>query len=153
MQSPAAALIVNTETERKQHFETLYRSVFPKVAAFISSRNGSLADAKDVFQDALVLYYEQLAAQATTIRSADAYILGIAKHLWFRKFEKQQITGPLSDDELSVAAPVEESINEHRLLNILADTGQKCMDLLYAFYYHCPYIWLPQRAVGNRTEI
>jgi DNA-directed RNA polymerase specialized sigma24 family protein len=62
----------------------LYQQAFPLVAQYVSKTGGSFHDAKDVFQDALVIYYEKQAAGAVAIQySEKAYILGIAKHLWW----------------------------------------------------------------------
>ena len=67
--------------------EELYESAFPVVGAWVRKMNGSLEDAKDVFHDALVLYQEKKNRGITINVNPEAYILGIAKHLWLRKFK------------------------------------------------------------------
>jgi len=118
--------------------EAIYESVFPAVARFVSKRNGSLEDAKDVFHDALVIFYEKGNAKDFRINtSAEAYLLGIARHLWFMKFRKdsKEHHRPLEANDEYIAPEQEVDINTFRLLDLVMATGKKCMDLLHAFYY------------------
>ena len=96
---------------------------------------GSLDDAKDVFQDALVIYYEKAVAGNLVTADGKAYLLGIAKHLWFKKFNAQSNTLPL-DDSIEQADETEQHISNNKVLQFLETAGKRCMELLSAFYYH-----------------
>ncbi len=50
--------IEDVAAERKLLLMQLYQQAFPLVAKFVRNRNGSFEEAKDIFQDALVIYYE-----------------------------------------------------------------------------------------------
>src|SRR5688572_32577272 len=85
---------------REKRFTELYESAFPMVATFVSNRNGSFQEAKDIFQDALVIFYENaVGGKLPPTSSEDAYVLGIAKHLWIRKFNRDKSTISLDDME------------------------------------------------------
>jgi DNA-directed RNA polymerase specialized sigma24 family protein len=129
--------VTRCETDSKQLFERLYIEAFPKAARFISKKHGSFDDAKDIFQDALVIYYEKSRETDFDIKiTADAYLLGIVKHLWFRKFHKDQRQSSLPDFIENIPLPENNvAINSKRLLNLLEKTGKKCMDLLRSIYY------------------
>jgi DNA-directed RNA polymerase specialized sigma24 family protein len=122
---------------REKIFETLYFKAFPLVAAFVSRKNGSFQEAKDIFQDALVIFYESTMEKRTAIASDEAYVLGIAKHLWIRKFNRDKSTVSLDDLELAITLPDDyfPSIQTNKLLAFLERAGNKCLDLLRAFYY------------------
>ena len=45
--------------ERALLFAQLYEETFPNVAKFVANRGGTFDDAKDIFQDALVILYEK----------------------------------------------------------------------------------------------
>jgi RNA polymerase sigma factor (sigma-70 family) len=127
-------------------FAELYETAFPSVARFISKKNGSFEDAKDIFQDALIVFYEK--NQQPQFRpevSDEAYILGIAKHLWIRKFNRDLKNVPLDDFEAGLSLNDDAMINEPKLLQLLESTGKKCLDLLRAFYYEK----LPMRNIAN----
>jgi DNA-directed RNA polymerase specialized sigma24 family protein len=132
--------ITNTDldTERDKLFEALYITAFPIVARFVRKMNGSLDDASDLFQDALVIYYEK--SQSTDFNiytSPEAYILGITKHLWIRKYTLDYKKVSLDTMEASITIPhdYDPEVDSLQLLKLLASTGKKCMELLQAFYY------------------
>lgn len=57
-----------------------YKAGFPSVARLVSWLGGSLEEAKDIFHDALIIYWEQKSKSPGKIyRSEAGYILGIAK--------------------------------------------------------------------------
>ncbi|HTF06071.1 MAG TPA: hypothetical protein VK826_18705, partial [Bacteroidia bacterium] len=71
---------VQTPTEL---FAELYERAFPAVALFVRKMNGSFEEAKDIFHDALVIFYEKQQEKTFVLRtSPEAYLMGIAKHLW-----------------------------------------------------------------------
>jgi DNA-directed RNA polymerase specialized sigma24 family protein len=122
---------------RERWLTQLYTTAFPAVARYISKQGGTLDEAKDIFQDALIIYYEKVVAgNANITHSEKAYLLGIAKHLWYHQQQKQKTH--LREDVLSAVyihdiQPVIPSAN--RLLRYLEVAGEKCMDMLQAFYY------------------
>lgn len=133
----ATAVVPHAAEERAVLFMRLYQQAFPLVAQHVSRTGGSFDDAKDVFQDALVVYYEKQAAGTVTIQySEKAYILGIAKHIWFRKSKTNERQTALNDSLEGVAAEEKApSSSATKLLELLQTSGQKCMELLRAFYY------------------
>jgi len=120
---------------REQLLMELYKSAFPTVAKYVAKMGGTLDDAKDVFQDALVIYYEKAIAGNLVADDSKAYLLGIAKHMWFKKFKEQGNTVPL-DDSLEQVDEAEQHIANNKVLQFLATAGKRCMELLSAFYYH-----------------
>ena len=129
-------VVESTYTE-KQTGE-LYKRAFPRVAAFVSHMGGSFEDARDIYHDALVIYFETLSQNDVEIHtSEEAYILGIAKHLWIRKNKHARINVSLSGLENTIYIPEDyfPTVENKRLLRYLKSVGKKCMDLLRAFYY------------------
>ncbi len=77
---------VGTIQEREKLFIALYKNSFPVVARYISKMGGTFDEAKDIFQDALVIYYEKAASGLLALKTNEsAYLMGIAKHLWLKK--------------------------------------------------------------------
>ena len=124
--------------DRVTLFEALYESTFPAVARFASARKGSLQDAKDIFQDALVIFYEKTVEGKLEISVSDeAYILGIVKHLWIRKYKSDKKKVILNSIELLIIIPDDfyQEVKSAKLVQLLERAGKKCMELLSAFYY------------------
>ena len=136
-------------TDREVFFEEIYESVFPAVAAFVNEMRGSYQDAKDIFQDALIIYYEKLSENRLTVHVApERYILGIAKHLWLRKFKSDRKMITLDNFERALYIPEDfyPNVSSSRILQFLEATGSKCLDLLRGFYFEK----IPLKGIASR---
>jgi len=128
---------ISIPTERALLFAQLYEETFPIVAKFVANRGGTFDDAKDIFQDALVILYEKSSSEnPLVVESPERYLIGIAKHLWIRKFKDDHKKVGLDEMEKTISIPEDyyES-GENRLTSLLELTGRKCLRLLRAFYY------------------
>jgi RNA polymerase sigma factor (sigma-70 family) len=124
--------------QRKEAFENWYEKLFPQVASFVRKQGGDLQDAQDVFQDALIILYEKSVADQLSVEVAyEAYLTGIAKHLWFRKSKADKKQMISSDEEIPFDVPEwkEATPTENTLLHLLEHAGKKCLELLHAIYY------------------
>jgi RNA polymerase sigma factor (sigma-70 family) len=122
-------------SEREDLFVGLYKTAFPAIARYIHRKGGSLDEARDIFQDALIVYYEKSVQDPSGIQSSkEAYIFGIARHLWSKKFRENN---RLYDGDLSQQPNDEEPSvpSMERISRYLEVAGKKCMELLRAFYY------------------
>ena len=127
----------NTQAETEKLMMRLYKSAFPQVARYVSKMGGSFDDARDVFQDALMIYYEKAAAGKLELQKGEtAYLLGISKFLWLKKFRDGKYDVSLDDFEgIDLPDEAEPQPAAEKLLHYLETAGQKCMQLLSAFYY------------------
>jgi DNA-directed RNA polymerase specialized sigma24 family protein len=129
--------IEDVAIERKVLFMQLYQQAFPLVAKYVRDMGGSFDEAKDVFQDALVIYYEKIAAANLQLQYSErSYLLGIARHCWAKKNkENNRLTAlPGSLDNMAME-PDAGSTATNKLLDLLQASGKKCMELLRAFYF------------------
>jgi DNA-directed RNA polymerase specialized sigma24 family protein len=130
--------------DREAWLARLYLDVFPPVAKHISRMGGSFEEARDIFQDALVIFYERVKGREPELlykQSEQAYLFGIARHLWNKRFKESmrqtvfgQIDGSL-DTGVALQDADYEEVSASRLMHLLQTSGKKCMDLLSAFYY------------------
>ncbi|UEG53603.1 sigma-70 family RNA polymerase sigma factor [Mucilaginibacter daejeonensis] len=130
------AMATATST-REQQLTELYLKAFPAVAAMVSKQGGTLDEAKDIFQDALVILYERdLRNDRGTIQDKKAYLKGIARHLWYHYRQGQQRLVSMDQLTHDLAADVPEPVpSANRLLRYLEAAGKRCLDMLQAFYY------------------
>jgi RNA polymerase sigma factor (sigma-70 family) len=117
----------------------LYRQSFPPVSRYISRQGGSAQDAEDVFQDALILLYEQATGGTLVLTaSVSTYLLGISRNLWRQELRRrarlaqqeftEELAARLREDEAS-AEPV------FAVLDYVEQLGEKCKSVLLSFYY------------------
>jgi DNA-directed RNA polymerase specialized sigma24 family protein len=127
-------IIVNTAEDRARLFISFYKSVFPAVAKYVSKMGGSFDEAKDIFQDALVAWYEKAASDDLVLRSDEkSYIFGISRNLWLKKHQHNSHYVPL--DGYDAGSEEKATISDSKILNFLQTAGKKCLDLLRSFYY------------------
>lgn len=131
------AVNLEEQAARQQLFTTLYQKVFPAVAKYVSKCGGSFDEAKDVFQDALVSYYEKSHTTGVAINSSEgAYIYGTARYLWIKRYKQGSQTMLLDDSSAAnITAETDTAPSEDKLLYFLETAGKRCMELLRSFYY------------------
>jgi len=105
----------------------LYRDTFPDVARVIKQLGGDLEMAKDLFHDAMIIYMEKKPSEIRV--SAKAYLIGITRILWMKQ-QKLRIR-----EEGLVLEDFHVPEEQQPLLDYLRAAGEKCMQLLQAFYY------------------
>lgn len=132
-----AIVLQEVETgEREKRLLHVYKKAFPAVANYVRKMGGDLDDARDIFHDAMVVYYEKMVDGKTDIRNESAYLLGTARRLWNRKFNSDIKNLPLDAGHGEWANdPGAVKPAADKLLQALLVAGEKCMELLRAFYY------------------
>jgi DNA-directed RNA polymerase specialized sigma24 family protein len=139
--------------KREVLFISLYKKAFPAVAKYIARRGGSFDDAKDVFQDAVAVYYERVLTKPGAVQtSAQAYIMGVAKHLWSKRFNDGLKNIPLNGTLFDEAEDDEQTLLFDKLTTLMETAGAKCMQLLKAFYYDKLPVKKLAGAFGYHTE-
>lgn len=130
------------EGKRSKAFLKLYKG-YPAVEKLIVSKGGSKEDAKDIFQEALIIFYEkvkrldfQLTAQIST------YVYSVCRFLWkdeLKKRNKSGVVGFEIDLDKSVADDVtdfQDKEDKYQIVEeVLLQIGEKCLRLLELFYY------------------
>ncbi len=120
--------------------EKLYREAFPPVARIVARLGGGPEEAKDIFHDALVIYLEKKYNNRLSVAVSDkAYLAGIARICWIRKFNQGHREMPFEPGDRRFDIPEDyyelEKSTSHSLLDKLKLAGEKCLQLLRAFYY------------------
>jgi DNA-directed RNA polymerase specialized sigma24 family protein len=129
-------VIEKTQTvTREELFIHLYETAFPKVATFVHKMGGSFEEAKDIFQDALIIYYEKNGVLHPGEENNEThYLLGIARHLWYKKYRENKVLRSLSALP-DLKLPSEEPKVSESILRFVELSGKKCLALLRSFYY------------------
>ena len=90
--------------KRELALKELYRRLFPIIKSYIQKNNGTEEDAADIFQDAIVVFYEKVRLNqfqlTSTIRT---YIYSVCRHLWLNKLRAHKKVISLTDENNAVA--------------------------------------------------
>ncbi len=120
----------------------LYKIVLPKVKHYIKANRGNEDEAKDIFQDAVIIFYKKVKLdQIAEDINITAYICHVAKNLWINRAKKLNKTTELpsedflqtEDDNFLNNLITEEKKNA--VINLLLQIGEECQKLLkYSVY-------------------
>lgn len=96
--------------KKDRAIEALYKKNFPLVARWILKHGGSDEDAKDIFQDAIVIFYEKLMkGEYTHQAKISTYLLAVARNQWLKKLrDTKRREQKLEDWQHSEARETEE---------------------------------------------
>ncbi|MBK6997935.1 MAG: sigma-70 family RNA polymerase sigma factor [Lewinellaceae bacterium] len=73
--------------------ETLYRKFLPPLYGMLRRNGGSFEDAKDVFQEAIVVVFHHAARPGFQLTAPfQSYLLGIGRYIWLRQLKKNART-------------------------------------------------------------
>ncbi|GAB3319215.1 hypothetical protein GCM10027299_11550 [Larkinella ripae] len=122
--------------------EELYRRYFPMVLHLILNNSGTEDDAKDIYQETLIVLYEKVTADSLELNcQLKTYLYSVSRRLWLKQLSLRSRNGALLRDPEEVA-DVEEDLAGHeirdRQFELMADSlerlGEPCRTLLEDFY-------------------
>ncbi len=126
----------------KQAIETIYRSNFAMIQSFILNNSGSQDDARDIFQEAMIVLFEKSRSDSFELSSQlKTYIYSVCRRLWLKRLNQmQRYSGSLENVEETVQ--VEEDLETHEKRNTdfnlmetaMSKIGEPCKSLLDAYY-------------------
>ncbi|PKQ66305.1 RNA polymerase sigma factor [Raineya orbicola] len=122
--------------------EIIYKQHYPAVLHFIIQNNGTDQDAKDLYQEAVIILYEKLRQEHFLLTcQIKTFLYSVCRKLWLKRLrEKGKYFGKLEDFESFL--PLEEDElgieeNEQKLgamATAMEQLGEPCRTLLKDFY-------------------
>lgn len=122
--------------------ETIYKKHYGMVQSMIVNNNGSIDDARDIFQEAMVILYEKAKSVNFELNCLiKTYIYSVARRLWLKRLQQlQKYSNEV--DGLTSTVPVEDELEQHELRNFefqvmeksMLSLGEPCRSLLEAYY-------------------
>ncbi|MCB0617191.1 MAG: sigma-70 family RNA polymerase sigma factor [Saprospiraceae bacterium] len=140
-------------------FRHLYREYFGLVENLVRNNSGDPGEARDVFQDAvIVLFNKAKAADFRLTSSLKTFLYSICRNLWLMELRKRKRTTTLEDRHEFI--PVEESIfqtlvqteEKNLLVRLLQNLGEDCQRILELFYYQRMRMVQIQQAMSLSSE-
>jgi len=130
------------KVKRDLALEQLYAKLYPIIKSYIQKNNGSDEDAADIFQDAIIVFYDKVRQNQFQLSSSiRTYMYSVCKHLWLNKLRAQKKVVSLSEDsDFITVDPLslnEISSNERNefLQKLLESLGEDCKRILVYYYY------------------
>jgi len=129
-------------------FRELYASVFPPCSNLILNNNGTMNDARDIFQESLMVLVKNLRKDGFVLSCGiKTYLYSIMRNLWLKRLNKNKKGGLslviddapevefiiIQEDELEEKREKEQQLNV--VAAVLKDFKEDCRKILTAFYF------------------
>ena len=142
-ESNEKALLQGLARSDKNAVEFIYKAHYNMVQSLIIHNNGSADDAKDVFQETMIVLYEKVRAGGFELNcQIKTYVYSVSRRLWLKKLQQMNRYSP-SLQSLENSVPVEDEIEKHEQIQdeyqamekAIGSLGEPCRSLLEAYYF------------------
>jgi len=122
----------------------LYKTHYPMVLNMILTNSGTEPEARDVYQDAVIAFYERVQQPDFVLTcKIKTYLYAVCRRLWLKRlYEKKRYVGKIeeSDPFLQIEEElldIEENEKQLRAMHTsLEGLGEPCRSILEDFYLH-----------------
>ncbi|MGD1848277.1 MAG: RNA polymerase sigma factor [Salibacteraceae bacterium] len=140
------AAIQGGNADRELQF--LYDTTQKKIRAYILRNNGSISEAQDIFQDAVVALFQKVLKREFDLqKSIDGFLFSVARNAWITRAKRinRTVNNGIAMASQKMANQdhyLNQTIDkEHRekVLQLLDRIGERCKELLtYSVFYRMP---------------
>ena len=125
----------------KKAVETIYKENFNLIQALVVNNSGTSEDAKDIFQEAMIVLYEKVQTGTFELNcQIKTFVYSVSRRLWLKRLMHQSRMA-ITDNQEEVVA-VDDEVEEHEKRNTefsmmekaMSGLGEPCKSLLEAFY-------------------
>ena len=89
------ALLEGLAANDTNAIETIYRENYSAIKAFIVNNNGYPDDARDIFQEAMIVLFEKAKSSSFILTcQLQTYLYSVCRRLWLKKLQKQNRFNP-----------------------------------------------------------
>jgi RNA polymerase sigma factor (sigma-70 family) len=121
----------------------LYKQVLPKIKTYILKNSGSEDDAKDIFQDAVMIFYKHVKLNKFNPDNEIAgFIYSISRNLWINVAKKKNRMVNLTDEtpvnevSYNYADDLITKEREDYVMVMFSKLGEICKQILLYSIYH-----------------
>jgi RNA polymerase sigma factor (sigma-70 family) len=120
----------------------LYVGYYPMILQFILNNNGSEEDAKDVYQEAIIVLYNKIKSGDFELSSKlKTFIYAVCRRIWLKKLSKES-KKPMNVTDFEDVEAVENDMEKHeerdqqfeKMQSALVLLGEPCKTIIQDFY-------------------
>jgi RNA polymerase sigma factor (sigma-70 family) len=129
------------ENDRKS-VESIYQHHYSSIQALVINNNGTSDDARDIFQEALIVLYEKARSGTFELHAQlKTYLYAVSRRLWLKRLQEgRKFSRDLANAEETIATTEDLGLYERRnaefdlMEGALRQLGEPCKTLMEAFY-------------------
>lgn len=145
---------------KQQHIVSIYKEVFPKIKRFVLNNNGTLSDAEDIFQKALLQIIVRYRKEPFHIKSSfENYFFTVCSNLWRRELNNYkpttnnpEVLKNISEEQDAACAIVEQERYE-LFSDKLSTLSENCRQILKLFFAKTSYQTIMQKLNYNSENV
>jgi len=136
------ALLAGIRNEEEAALAYLYKQHYPMILHFVQNNNGTDDEAKDIYQEAVIVFYEKVKEQSLELNcQIKTYIYSICRRLWLKRLAlKNRFADMVTDSDTFIQ--VDEEVTEleeneikfKKMGEALVLLGEPCKTLIEDFY-------------------
>jgi len=135
------ALLQGLARQDKKAIETIYKENFNLILSLVLNNNGSTEDAKDIFQEAMIVLYQKVQSGTFELNcQLKTFVYSVCRRLWLKRLLHQNRYSLYENHDDFVL--VDEDVEDHEQRNAefsmmekaMNNLGEPCKSLLEAFY-------------------
>ncbi|MFI5155794.1 MAG: RNA polymerase sigma factor [Chitinophagales bacterium] len=136
------ALLKGMANNQREAIESIYSQHFQMVQTLVLNNSGTTEDAKDIFQEAIIVLYEKTRTGTFVLNCLiKTYVYSVSRRLWLKRLQQQQKFTPETNGVEEMIA-VDEDMEAHEQRNAdyqlmekaMAGLGEPCKSLLESYY-------------------
>ncbi len=133
-------LLESLQSGDDRALNTIYRQHYQMVVNMVMNNGGSLQEAKDVYQEALIVFYEKIKEEDFELNCLiKTFVYSVSRRLWLKQLQrKDRFNGTLIDTDDFVeleSEDVGEKEDQYSAMNhALEGLGEPCRSILKDFY-------------------
>ena len=136
------ALLAGIRNEEEAALAYLYKQHYPMILHFVQNNNGTDDEAKDIYQEAVIVFYEKVKDQNLELNcQIKTYLYSICRRLWLKRLAlKNRFAGMITDSDTfiqvdeEVAELEENELKFKKMGEALVLLGEPCKTLIEDFY-------------------
>lgn len=141
-ESNEKALLQGLAQSDRKAIETIYKQNYNMIQSLIVNNSGSADDAKDIFQETMIVLYERVRSGTFELNCLiKTYVYSVSRRLWLKRLQQMNRYVPALDG-LQDTVPVDEEIEENERISnefqvmekAINSLGEPCKSLLEAYY-------------------
>jgi RNA polymerase sigma factor (sigma-70 family) len=123
---------------------TIYTENYPSILRMVLQYNGSEDDAKDLFQEAMIVLYEKAQKEEFDLYSKlKTFLYAVCRHLWLKKLQTgnwqlalpEELEEVLPAEDIHTIAEHEEKDQQFRVMEkTMSSMGEPCKTILEDYY-------------------
>jgi RNA polymerase sigma factor (sigma-70 family) len=133
-------IILALRSKDERVLKTVYRQHYPQIANMVINNGGSVQEAKDIYQETIIIFYEKLQDEAFELTCRiNTFLYSVSKRLWLKQLQfKNRFTDKFHEAGEEVALDWKEvGSNEEQyqaMHHALESIGEPCRTILKDFY-------------------